>query len=408
MTPCFADGTETLGAPSIDIADGDELIIAGVGLVASQPGFLDITIPEDATVVQVIAYWEGLAATAGEQGDTDVISIEGISVEGERIGGVTHIINNNYTSTYRRDITALGLIEPGNNSLVVGGLDFMRLNDGVGLAVIVDTPSDEQTSIEIRDGNDYAFEDFAAPLDDTLLQTFSFEASDADREAELSIMLTHVSDFRSSVIEVYIDGVLSEELLDVVGDLDGAEWDSLTHPITIPAGATSAAIRPVSRDSESGPRAGQGTASVTWVFASIEVTSPAAEQAPGGCNPWLWALCPHFWDGSSENQTNEIRHYQRFNEIMDLPAWRTGVWSKRTLLDVVWFQGGWYWWQRIFNRQAATALANADANINYPLTVDEVIGIYRDALNADAGPETIKSAWYKFAYANYKFECPLY
>ena len=325
VAPGLADGTETLGAPSITIGEGSDLIVAGVGLVNGQPDTLDFNIPAGASIVQVIAYWEGLATTAEEQGDTDTISIDGIAITGDRIGGPTFIINNNYTSSYRKDITALGLVSPGANSLLVGGLDFLKLNDGLGLAVIIDDGSDDTTTIEVRDGNDYAFETFAAPLNDTNLQTFTFDSHGEDREAELSVMLGHVSSFRSSVIEVYIDGVLTEELLDVIGDLDGAEWDTLTHPLTIPAGATSAAIRPVSRDSVIGPKAGQGTASVTWVFASLELSTPA-EQGNGdeGCTPWLWALCPHIWDGcGTDDVTVNITFWSRFNSIVGLP--RTGA-----------------------------------------------------------------------------------
>ena len=77
-------------------------------------------------------------------------------------------------------------------------------------------------------------------------------------------------------------------------------------------------------------------------------------------------------------------------------------------MDALWFNGGWYWWQRILNRHTAAALANADSGIDYPYTVDEIVSIYRDAVCADPGPETIESAIYKFATANYWLECPLY
>ena len=47
------DGTETLGTPSIPIADGSEVITAGTGLL-TQPGIIDIAIPAGTTVEQVL------------------------------------------------------------------------------------------------------------------------------------------------------------------------------------------------------------------------------------------------------------------------------------------------------------------------------------------------------------------
>jgi len=406
--PSWADGTEGLGIPSIAISEGTDLILAGVGLVNDQAGLLDVSIPAGASVVQVIAYWEGLAVTASEHGDTDHITIEGLPVEGLRIGGATHIIHNNYTSTYRADITSLGLLAAGENSLFIDGFDFGKLNDGLGLAIIIDDGSEDTTSIELRDGNDYAYEDFAAPLDDTDLQTFSFDSHTEDRDAELGIMLGHVSYFRSSVIEIYIDGVMSDELLDVIGDLDGAEWDTYTHALTVPAGATSVSIRPVSRDSVFGSKAGAGVASVTWVTASLELTT---EDSNGdeGCSPWLWALNGHRWGGGHGNSmTKDIHSWTRFNSLMGLPRWRTGMRDHHDLMDALWFRGGRYWWRRALNRHTAAALANADSGMDYPFTVDEIISMYRDAVHADPGPETLKSVTYKFAIANYWNNCTLF
>ena len=50
-----ADGTETLGSPSIPIASGTGIVAAGTGLSQIQPGTIDITLP--GAPVQVIAYW---------------------------------------------------------------------------------------------------------------------------------------------------------------------------------------------------------------------------------------------------------------------------------------------------------------------------------------------------------------
>ena len=83
-TSVFADGTETLGPPSIPIATGTDVISAGSGLAQSQPGTIDIFIPDGVTIKQVLLYWEG-AALENDPGDDSII-IEGIPVTGTFIG----------------------------------------------------------------------------------------------------------------------------------------------------------------------------------------------------------------------------------------------------------------------------------------------------------------------------------
>lgn len=50
-----ADGTETLGPPSIPIADGTGIVAAGTGMV-TQPGTINIDVPVGASVNQVLLY----------------------------------------------------------------------------------------------------------------------------------------------------------------------------------------------------------------------------------------------------------------------------------------------------------------------------------------------------------------
>ena len=401
----LADGTEALGAPGIAVAKGSDLIVAGVGLVAAQPSVLNVTVPSGSSIVQVLAYWEGIATTADEQGETDTVTVDDKSVTGMRIGGPTQITGSNFTSTYRADVTNLDLLADGANTLVVGGLDFTQLNDGFGLVIVVDDGSGAR-ALELRDGNDYAFEDFAAPLNDTVLQTFAFEAATEERDIDLSIMVGHVGATRASTVEVWVDGALSEELYDVLGNTAGPEWDVLEHSVTVPAGATSVGIRPVSRDSGLGPKAGQGTASVTWLLATAVVEDAPVSSADQGCDPFLWSLNTDLWDGVDDDATTTIRFQMNFNRVMNVNRVRSGMRDDLNLLDAMWLGGGWFPEHTLLNRHAATALANADSGLAYPYTVDEVISIYRDAVRAQPGPESVLSALLKFARAN-RMECPL-
>ena len=53
----LADGTETLGTPSVPVAAGTGALVAGVGTETSQPQSFSFTVP--GTPKQVLLYWTG-------------------------------------------------------------------------------------------------------------------------------------------------------------------------------------------------------------------------------------------------------------------------------------------------------------------------------------------------------------
>ena len=59
--PALADGTETLGNPSIPIATGTGSVVAGVGTHAfpNTATTLNVNVPAGSLVKQVLVYWEG-------------------------------------------------------------------------------------------------------------------------------------------------------------------------------------------------------------------------------------------------------------------------------------------------------------------------------------------------------------
>src|SRR3990172_4843753 len=214
----FADGTETLGPPSVAIATGSGIVTAGTGL-CTQPGSIEITVPGGTTVKQVLLYWEGSSAT-NPNGDNQVkvstssanCNTLGTPVFGTKIGGPT-FTGARSTVTYRADITSLSLIAPGANTVYVCGMDF-DLNgtagectpsgstsvrdDGAGILVVFDdgtTPS----VIDVRDGNDYAF--CANPLGlssvpsllTTVPQTFTFAPALFPRIADIDLFASSVA-----------------------------------------------------------------------------------------------------------------------------------------------------------------------------------------------------------------------
>src|SRR5687767_11033258 len=84
-----ADGTETLGPPSVTVAAGTGFVIAGVGM-ETQPASVSITVPAGANVVQVLAYWDGHHSELGVGADNTVV-IGGSDVTGTLIGGPTFL-----------------------------------------------------------------------------------------------------------------------------------------------------------------------------------------------------------------------------------------------------------------------------------------------------------------------------
>lgn len=217
-------------------------------------------------------YWEGQF----QRTDDDTISINGNSVTGTLIGGPTTFFSRINSETFRADITALGLVGPGLNSLSVSDMAFDFANNGAGVMVILDDGSAQ--TIELRDGNDLVFFDFKAPLDTTVAQTFNFAATPGDRTATLDMFFSSVTGsasgsgvLRPSSIEVESGGVTTvySNLLD---SGDGGEWDTVEITANVPAGATSLTVQALSRDDFA---SGDLPASFAWNAAALALPVPA-------------------------------------------------------------------------------------------------------------------------------------
>lgn len=276
----MADGTETLGAPSIPIASGTGVAVGGVGLVAGQPAALSVDVPAGATVNQVILYWEGFNQTAAEFAATDTIQADGNDVTGDLIGGPTVFFSGGVSATYRADITALDLVGAGANSIdiSISGLDFTTDNDGAGVLVIYD---DGGTSAEIgvADGNDLAFVNFPEPLRSTIPQTFNFASASVPRFASVDLFVGSVAGgggnadfFRPSSFEITTGGVTSI-FPDQLDSIDGLFWDTISLGVEVPAGADSLTVQIFSRDDEV-VAPGNLPASLTWLAGAVAVQTP--------------------------------------------------------------------------------------------------------------------------------------
>jgi hypothetical protein len=297
-TVALADGTEFLAAPSIAIGSGTGVSVGGVGL-NNGAATMNVTVPAGATVVQALVYWSGEYRGS----DDDSLTIDGVPVTGTLIGGPTKFFSNVYFTAYRADVTGVVSVVPGLNSYLVDGLNYDADNSGIGMVVIFDegtTPSE----IEIRDGQDLAFVNFASPLDTTVKQTFNFAPSALDRDAIVSLLFGSVGGAdRPSALEFTVGGVTTTRV-NALGSFEGDFWDVFFQTVTIPAGATSMDVQAFSRS--------DGTsnlpASFSWIAAALSLPGPEAEVAcrmtGGGAND------DGFWNGKlAKGQDSEGNFY---------------------------------------------------------------------------------------------------
>ena len=284
----LADGTETLGQPSIPMESGTDIIGAGTGL-ETQPGTIDLDVPTGVTIKQVLLYWAGGAEGEGNAGD-DTINVDGTDITGTLIGGPTYFFGDYYFSAYRADITALNMVDVGANSITVSGLDFSEMeNGGAGIMVIFDdgTPS---SLIDVRDGIDLAYFNFPEPRKSTVEQVFTFPAAEIDRKASLVMFFASVSanGLRPSSIEVTV-GDQTTTFSNLLGSNDGPQWDTVDLPldgptITIPAGVTSVTIHAISRDDLG---TGAKPASFSWIGTGLSI-SPVSDTALYSLGDRVW------------------------------------------------------------------------------------------------------------------------
>ena len=278
----FANGDNTLGpALGIDIADGSRFIVAGVGLDSgdgTQVGAstIDIDIPADVTIEQVLLYWEYF----GEDIDTTATLNGSIPVVGEMIGnsGVCTILEQT-PRTFRVDITDLGLVTNGANSIdiegIVHGTDPRGRVDGAAIVAIVQDAGQPAMETLIYDGNDFAVgTNRANRCNITERQTFTFPPAPERRMAEVILLVgDHLPDSdRASALEVEIEMGPSMDFVNVLVGSEGRRLDLIRIPIEIPAGATEVSVQLFSENRTGTP---VRVSSFAWFFTGLNFLEAA-------------------------------------------------------------------------------------------------------------------------------------
>jgi hypothetical protein len=341
-TAALAEGTETLGPPEISIENGSGYVAAGTGLIDSQPASINLDVPANSIVKQVLLYWQGHAdcandPTISETADCRIgqsITIDGHALTGDLIGGPTFFYTlppPQYSLSYRSDITALALVDPGANSLEVSGVNFNVTNpthgesigfaNGAAIVVIYDDGS--VADVDIVDGNDNAFFDFGSPLDTTVPQTFNFASEPVERTADLALLVGSVvspeyvpGGPRPTRIVVTVNGV-DQYYDNVLSSADGPSWDTLILPITIPAGASSLTVQILSADALN---IGALPSSFSWVAAALSVPITPTANGVGAGTPGYWMNHPDAWPVDEIEIGGETYTKSEAIEIMKTPG----------------------------------------------------------------------------------------
>lgn len=270
-SPVGANGTETLGP--ITVAPGSGIVTEGVGMLGTNSGTVNLTVPANATVRQVLLWWEGLYSNVPD----DTIRVNGAEVTGAVVGGPTVFYGTTKSTTYRADITGLNAVHAGANSVQLSDVVFDEQTDGASIAVVYDDNSGP-ADVQVRDGNDDAYLNFAPPLDTTTPQVFTVQAASFSRTAKLTLAVGGVDVNRGNTVRVTVGGVATDFDY-ALHNTDGAQWDDVAIPVTVPAGGTTVAVQVLST------YAGGDPASLQWVNATLSMAGGGGTCAPTAPTP---------------------------------------------------------------------------------------------------------------------------
>ena len=278
------------------------------------------------------------AATVESAGYTISATYEtpGIPVTGQLIGGPKLFFTSGVDfrfATYRADITALGLVAGGANTLTVSGLGFIGRdgfgNDGAGVLVnYQDAPG--SSTIGIKDGQDLAFDpavflpeptEVTAAERQTALQTFTFAASPMPRVAQLALIAASVEGdasgfgpFRPNRVEVKFGltgGTGDVTLMNPFSSTSGAEFDARNLTVTVPATATTMTLQALSLPDPADLAA--RPASFNWAVASVALPDapkcvPKKDDHHGGYKPKTYGGNHNDHDDECEEECKDDKH----------------------------------------------------------------------------------------------------
>ncbi len=280
-------GIDALGPVEIPLAQGSGVVIGGTGLNTGS-GVVNINVPAEAIVKQVLLYWVGASsdpASNTNNGDSQLF-VNGTSVDGTQIGGphwfYTDTQNNNFLNftSFRADITALAAVAAGGNAVSISGSEYTGENNGAGIVVIYEIDG-QQAEIVAKDGQDLAYYLFDQPpyRKVTVPQVFNFASANEDRQAKFTVFSGSVEPNRPNRVRINING--TDTFYDnLLGSTSGADFDAVEIAVTIPAGISELTAELISWDDPTNIK----PASLVWISSVLAIELPAPPPPPDdGC-----------------------------------------------------------------------------------------------------------------------------
>lgn len=266
MGTAFAEGNEQLGEAQLELADATGVAVGGVSLL-SQSASLDVDVPVGASIEQVLVHWVGMHSKTNAGDDT--LTLDGTEVTGALIGGPVLYSWNWRTSAYRADVTSLGLVGPGANSITVDGSDYSVRSDGISITVLYSVQGEAPLDIELRDGADVVILGRPGLQKTSVAQTYTVPVAEEDRSADLLLAVADADHIRPQDVLVTIAGV-STSYPDLLGN--GDLFDSVRLPVVIPAGETEITVEVRSLFDPERPTV--KPSSMVWILGGIAADPP--------------------------------------------------------------------------------------------------------------------------------------
>jgi hypothetical protein len=282
---------------------GSNILTAGVGTLnpgTEGTGTVSITVPSGVTVKNVFLYWESRhkAPSVLELTGDPEITVNGTSITGELIGKSNQGgFSKSYC--YRKEVTDKGWVSAGSTSILnITNFQYTAVDidrpDGVSVLVVIDDGS--VSTLEIRDGNDFAYLYAADPNPEvkvTKAQTFTFASSTVDRTAELKLLIGNIGFQKGSIrphrMDITVGAGPTQQFSDPFQNNSGPQWDNYSKSINIPAGVTQFTVQLFSVDEGE-----LDAASFAWLLASLKV--PTQPKGKLGDRVWKDQDCDGIQD----------------------------------------------------------------------------------------------------------------
>ncbi len=266
------DGLEAVNISGINASN---FTTAGAGTASQAIESISVEVPAGATVQRVMLYW---ARRGSEKPPApSEIEVNGTVYTGNIAGGPVDSGDYHSAITHQVDLTSEGLVNAGTTVLRIKDNPSGRAEPLGASVVVFYNIENENSELLMHSGVDFAWAkaevsnaDKQEALRTTVPVTFTFEAADIEREAVLTLLIGDIepgSTDRSNSLKIEV-GDLETQLIgpnpNPFQGRHGVKWDNYVKTITIPSGAKTVRVFPIS-----GP--GNNPSSLVWALAGLSI-----------------------------------------------------------------------------------------------------------------------------------------